>query len=126
MKKKHVTIIGELFKPLLKGLLSAVVVWLSLSTAFAQERVISGTVTDENSEGLPGVNIIVKGTSTGSITDFNGAYQVNVPEQGSSLIFSAIGYDIQEIVIGARSLIDVTMAVNVEELEEVVANFGEE
>lgn len=120
MKKKHVTIIGELFKPLLKGLLSAVVVWLSLSTAFAQERVISGTVTDENSEGLPGVNIIVKGTSTGSITDFNGAYQVNVPEQGSSLIFSAIGYDIQEIVIGARSLIDVTMAVNVEELEEVV------
>jgi TonB-linked SusC/RagA family outer membrane protein len=120
MKKKHVKIIGELFKPLLKGLLSLVVVGLSFSTALAQERVISGTVTDENSESLPGVNIIVKGTATGSITDFNGAYQVNVPEQGSSLIFSAIGYDIQEIVIGARSVIDVTMTVNVEELEEVV------
>ena len=85
MKKKHVKIIGELLKPLLKGLLFLVVVGLSFSTALAQERVISGTVTDENSEGLPGVNIIVKGTSTGSITDFNGAYQVNVPEQGSSV-----------------------------------------
>ena len=50
-------------------------------------------------EGLPGVNIIVKGTSTGSITDFNGGYQVSVPEQGSTLIFSAIGYNIQEVVI---------------------------
>ena len=120
MMKKHVKLIGELFKPLLKGLLSLVVVGFSLSAALAQERVISGTVTDENNEGLPGVNIIVKGTSTGSITDFNGDYQVSVPEQGSSLVFSAIGYNAQEIVIGARSVIDVTMDINVEELEEVI------
>ena len=120
MKKKHVKFFGELFKPLLKRLQSIAVVGLSLSTAQAQERVISGTVTDENNDGLPGVNIIVKGTSTGSITDFDGGYQVSVPEQGSTLIFSAIGYNIQEVVIGSRSIIDVSMATNVEELEEVV------
>ena len=114
MKKKHVKLIGDLFKPQLTSLQFIAVVGLSLSTALAQERVISGTVTDENNEGLPGVNIIVKGTSTGSITDFNGGYQVSVPEQGSTLIFSAIGYDIQEIVIGSRSIIDVSMTTNVE------------
>ena len=120
MKKKHVKFIRELFKPLLKRLQLLAVFGLSLSTALAQERVISGTVTDENNESLPGVNIIVKGTSTGSITDFNGDYQVSVPEQGSTLIFSAIGYNIQEVVIGSRSIIDISMTTNVEELEEVV------
>ncbi len=85
-----------------------------------QERSVSGIVYDENNEGLPGVNVVIKGTSSGTITDYEGYYQLNVPDENITLVFSAIGYDDQEILVGARSVIDVILGVNVKELEEVV------
>ena len=71
-------------------------------------------------EGLPGVNVVIKGTSSGTITDYEGNYRLNIPDENITLVFSAIGYDDQEILVGARSVIDVTLGVNVKELEEVV------
>ena len=75
MKKKYIKAVGELFKPLLKGLLSAVVLGVTLSTSMAQEREVTGSILDENGEGLPGVTIIIKGTTSGTISDFNGIYK---------------------------------------------------
>ena len=85
-----------------------------------QERSVSGIVLDELNEGLPGVNVVIKGTSSGTITDYEGNYRLNIPDENITLVFSAIGYDDQEILVGARSVIDVTLGVNVKELEEVV------
>ena len=97
---------------------------ISLSFLFfvvkAQERTLIGKVVDENSEGLPGVNIIIKGTTIGTITNFDGVYKLNIPEETNTIVFSAIGYNTQEVNIGARSTIDIVMKVNVEELQEVI------
>ena len=67
------------------------IILLSNGLIWAQERVVSGTVFDENQEGLPGVNIILKGTTIGTISDYNGSYTVNMPEEGAVLVMSAIG-----------------------------------
>ena len=85
-----------------------------------QERSVSGIVYDESNEGLPGANVVIKGTSSGTITDYEGNYRLNIPDENITLVFSAIGYDNKEVVVGARSVIDVTLNVNVQELEEVV------
>jgi len=85
-----------------------------------QERSVSGIVYDEANEGLPGANVVIKGTSSGTITDYEGNYRLNIPDENITLVFSAIGYDDKEVVVGARSVIDVTLNVNVQELEEVV------
>ena len=101
---------------------------MSLSFLFlaveAQERNLSGKVLDENNEGLPGVSIVIKDTNIGTITNFNGDFDLNIPEIGSTLTFSAVGYITQEVAIGARSIIDVAMEVNIAELEAVVVTSG--
>ncbi|HEU5291495.1 MAG TPA: SusC/RagA family TonB-linked outer membrane protein [Cyclobacteriaceae bacterium] len=81
---------------------------------------ISGQVTDEAGAPFPGVNIVVKGTSTGITTDADGKYAIDVPDANSILIFSFVGYATQEIAVGSRSVINVTMTPDVEQLEEVV------
>ncbi|MBB6461919.1 SusC/RagA family TonB-linked outer membrane protein [Flammeovirga kamogawensis] len=85
---------------------------------------VKGTVTDENEVGLPGVNVIIKGTTTGAITDFDGNYELEVATT-DILIFSFVGYDNQEQSVGDRSIINVQLATQVDELEEVVVTaFG--
>ncbi len=81
---------------------------------------ISGTVVSEAGEPLIGVNILVKGTSTGTTTDLEGKYQLDVPEDATTLIFSYIGYKDVEISINGQSVIDVTMLSDEEQLQEVV------
>ena len=80
---------------------------------------VSGTVTDETGESLIGVNVLVVGTSTGTITDLDGNYELSV-NPGASLIFSYTGYSSQTIVVGSQSTINITLAPNAELLEEVV------
>src|SRR5690242_2129487 len=94
---------------------------LHLSVAWAQERVVSGKVTSaEDGTTLPGVNVVVKGTATGTVTDALGTYRLTVPASGSTLVFSFIGLVTQEVEINSRSTIDLQMAQDVTQLGEVV------
>ncbi len=95
--------------------------------AYAQDRTVTGTVTSsEDGSTLPGVNVLVKGTTTGTITDFNGAYSLNTSDD-AVLIFSFVGYSAQEISVSNRSIIDVTLSPDVKQLSEVVVTaFGVE
>jgi TonB-dependent SusC/RagA subfamily outer membrane receptor len=82
---------------------------------------ITGKVTDkEKGEALPGVNVLVKGTVTGTITDMNGAYSITAPEPNGTLVFSYIGYTTEEVPITNRSVIDVSLLPNIQALGEVV------
>ncbi|WP_192579251.1 TonB-dependent receptor [Dyadobacter aurulentus] len=85
-----------------------------------KERSISGTVTDAEGGALPGVTVLVKGTSVGAATDANGKYNLAVPDGAAVLAFTMVGYSPQEKEIGAASIIDVTMAASTSELSEVV------
>ncbi|MDH5379214.1 MAG: SusC/RagA family TonB-linked outer membrane protein [Cyclobacteriaceae bacterium] len=91
------------------------------SIAWAQERTVSGKVTSaEDGTALPGVNVVLKGTTTGVVTDIDGNYQITVPQDGATLSFTFIGYlDVSEVV-GNRSVINVSMETNIQELAEVV------
>ena len=82
---------------------------------------ISGKVTSaEDGSTLPGVNVLVKGTTLGTVTDIDGNYRLDVPADATTLIFSFIGLHPQEVNIGNRSVIDVKMASDVTELSEVI------
>jgi len=81
---------------------------------------VSGTVTEESGEPLPGVNVLIKGTTIGTTTDAAGRYTLEVPDENSILVFSFIGYVSQEVVVGSRSVIDLALAADVQALEEVV------
>ncbi len=82
---------------------------------------VTGKVTaDDTSEGLPGVNVTVKGTLSGTISDANGNFSIDVPSTTSILVFSSIGYIAQEIIVGTQLVINVTMVADIELLEEVV------
>ncbi|SEJ40413.1 TonB-linked outer membrane protein, SusC/RagA family [Dyadobacter sp. SG02] len=87
--------------------------------ARAQQQV-AGKVTDSRGEPLPGVNIIVKNTSTGTVTNVDGTYSLKVSEANSILLFSYIGYTPAEVPVNGRSNIDVTMKEDQQHLDEVV------
>ncbi|SHG75253.1 TonB-linked outer membrane protein, SusC/RagA family [Salegentibacter echinorum] len=86
---------------------------------FAQESTVTGTVIDEDGLPLPGVNVIVKQSSRGTQTDFDGNYSISV-NQGEVLIFSYVGFDSQEITVGDSNIINVTMKVDAASLDEVI------
>lgn len=90
----------------------------SFQAAVAQNT-ISGKVTD-NSGPLPGVNVIVQGTTNGTVTDFDGNYSIRVPEDAITLVFSYIGYTTRQISINGRTEIDLTMTEDAQALSEVV------
>ena len=93
----------------------------SMFIAKAQDRTVSGTVSSsEDESAVPGVNVVVKGTAIGTISDIDGKYSIMVPSDESILVFSYIGLGTQEIVVGVRSLIDVKMIVDMTELTEIV------
>lgn len=80
---------------------------------------VSGKVTDFNGESLPGVNVVVKATKLGTITDSNGRYTISV-EENDTLIFSYVGFENVEIPVEGRTVIDVTLSADVEQLDEIV------
>jgi TonB-dependent starch-binding outer membrane protein SusC len=103
--------------------------WLALTLlcypAFSQNRTVSGQVTTyEDGSPLPAVSVVVKGTTTGTSTDFQGRYQLDVPPQ-AVLIFSFIGFNTQEVQVGDRTVLDVKMTADVKTLNElVVVGYG--
>jgi TonB-linked SusC/RagA family outer membrane protein len=81
---------------------------------------ITGKVRDENGNDFPGVNVLVKGSSVGTSTDINGQYTLEVPDENAVLVFSFIGYSTQEVAVGSRTTVDLTMVPDVQALDEVV------
>jgi TonB-linked SusC/RagA family outer membrane protein len=92
--------------------------------SFAQEKTVSGKVTDQNGAPLPGVSVLVVGTITGAQSDFDGLYSISVA-QGATLRFSYIGQKTQDVVVGSSNTVNVQLAEDAQALEEViVTGFG--
>ncbi len=97
-----------------------VILGLLGNSLYAQERRVTGTVTDASSGvSLPGVTVLVMGTNVGTITDSNGQYELSVPE-GSVLVFSFIGMATTEVPVGQRNIIDVALESDFRALDEVI------
>lgn len=94
---------------------------ISTAGAFAQNVTVKGKVTDvQTKEAIPGANVVVKGTTNGVITNFDGEYEISVPAN-ATLQFSFIGYATQEVPVNGKKSIDVKLVVESKELDEVVA-----
>ncbi len=93
-----------------------------------QGREVTGRViSQEDNDGLPGVNVIVKGTSQGSVTDVEGNYKVEVPDESSTLVFSSVGFISEEVTVGQQSIIDMVMVADLTALDEIVViGYGEQ
>ena len=97
-----------------------ILILASQVSVFGQGKQVTGTVYDDSGETLPGVNVIVKGTAIGTITNIDGSYAINLPNGASELLFSFVGYNDQTVSIDNKTQIDVTMKENVLEMDEVV------
>jgi TonB-linked SusC/RagA family outer membrane protein len=96
-------------------------VLMTCSAAMAQEFQVSGKVTSgEDQSPLPGVNILVKGTTSGTISDADGAFTITVASGNDILVFSFVGFTSQEVPIGGRTSFDVTLASDAKQLSEIV------
>ncbi|QKZ13682.1 SusC/RagA family TonB-linked outer membrane protein [Spirosoma sp. KUDC1026] len=108
----------------MRQILSVGLVFLLVLTSggvWAQGRLVSGKVTSStDGSALPGVNVVVKGTSNGTVTDSDGMYKLTVPSANSTLVFSFIGHITKEQPIGGQAVVDVTLADDTKQLTEVV------
>ncbi len=88
----------------------------------AQDRTITGRITSgEDNSALPGVNVLIKGTNRGTLTDVDGNYKLDVPDNAETvLIISSVGYQREEIVIGDKSVIDIALSPDIKSLQEIV------
>ncbi len=101
------------------GLMSAIV--FSVNAEIIQGLTVTGRVTASlDGEGLPGVNVVLKGSQEGTITDISGNYSLNVVDENSVLVFSYVGYNSEEITVGSRTVIDIEMIEDITALSEVV------
>ena len=91
------------------------------------QKAISGKVTDENGDAVPGANVSVKGTTAGTITDANGMYRLTLPANANTLVISFVGYLPQEMIIGNQSVINVVLLADIQTLSEiVVVGYGQQ
>lgn len=110
----------DLFKLFFRGL-SLLVLVLGLQQHTMAQITVTGQVTDaEDNSPLTGVTVLVKGTSTGAVTDIDGNYTIEAPSSNSVLVFSFVGYESEEIQVGNQRVIDVALSVSTAQLEEVV------
>ncbi|HEY8933600.1 MAG TPA: SusC/RagA family TonB-linked outer membrane protein [Cyclobacteriaceae bacterium] len=101
--------------------LTAVLMFATSGELWAQDRTVTGRVTSaEDGSALPGVNIVLKGTLVGTVTDSDGKYSLSVPSTANILVFSFIGLKGAEVEIGARAVVDVQLQSDVHQLQEVI------
>ncbi len=98
----------------------SLILFIGMETLSAQTKAISGKVVDDQGVAIPGVSIMVKGTTTGTITTPDGMYNINVSEDATALVFSFVGMKQQEIMIEGKTVIDVTLSADSEDIDEVV------
>ncbi|GJM59944.1 TonB-dependent receptor [Persicobacter diffluens] len=104
-----------------RAILFALSVLMTAMSAYAQGRLVSGQVTAaESGEPIPGVNVMIKGSSTGTITDIDGKYSINTPSPNDYLVFSFIGLATEEVKLGSQTEIDMVMTADIKQLEDVV------
>jgi TonB-linked SusC/RagA family outer membrane protein len=101
-------------------LLLCMLLCISTVSVLAQSTTVSGTVKDENNAPLPGVNVLLKGTTQGTATDANGSFQLQSVDGNGTLVFSAIGYVAEEVAINNRSTINLSLVPDIQSLNEVV------
>jgi TonB-linked SusC/RagA family outer membrane protein len=95
----------------------------AVTTPAAQVAIqVKGTVNDEKGLPLPGVSVLIKGTKTGTQTTVNGTYTLSVPDEGSILVFSFIGYERQEVTVGKKTVINITLLPRTDQISEVVVS----
>lgn len=102
------------------SVLSLLLLGFALSVTFAQQRTVTGNVTSEDQGALPGVNIVVQGTTQGAVTDGQGNYSISVTGDDATLVFSFIGYSTQAVPVGSQTTINVTLEPDVTSLDEIV------
>ena len=120
--KQYSTSVGTRLGCHRRSLASTLVLGVLAVPALAQTQAVSGQVKAATGEGLPGVNVILKGTSVGTTTNAAGKYSLAVPanQAGATLTFSFVGYKPQDIAVGTQTSIDVTLGEDTKELAEVV------
>jgi TonB-linked SusC/RagA family outer membrane protein len=98
----------------------------AVSVSQVTESAVNGKVSDAKGDALPGVSVVIKGTTKGSITDASGKFSLQVPDSKSVLIFSYVGYETKEVVVGNQKEINVTLEDDANTLQEVVVvGYGE-
>ena len=105
----------------MKKIIYTLLIFLALGhTVYGQQKVITGTVIeDANSTLMPGINVAIKGTNTGTFTDIDGKFSISV-KPGDILVFSFVGYETQDIKINNQTSLTVRMKAKLSELDEVV------
>ncbi|MCK4989587.1 MAG: TonB-dependent receptor plug domain-containing protein [Bacteroidales bacterium] len=104
----------------MRKIFTLIIFFSFISFGFSQQQTITGTITGgDSNETLPGVSILVKGTTTGAITDYEGKYSITV-EKGDVLIVSFVGYLDKEVTIKDQAFINIILVPNIEDLEEVI------
>ena len=94
---------------------------LLVQGVFAQDRTVSGKVSSaDDGVPLPGVNILLKGSTNGTVTDAGGSYRIVIPASGGTLVFSFIGMVTQEVTVTSQQVVDISMASDSQQLGEVV------
>ncbi|NJN25103.1 MAG: TonB-dependent receptor [Cyclobacteriaceae bacterium] len=83
-------------------------------------KITGKVVSGDDNEGLPGVNVIVKGTTQGTVTDVEGNYELQVPDENSILVFSSVGFISEEVALSGRSVVDMMLTPDITALEEIV------
>ncbi|GLU54243.1 SusC/RagA family TonB-linked outer membrane protein [Dyadobacter frigoris] len=95
-------------------------IFSSIEASAQDKRVTGKVVSSTDNIGLPGVNVTVKGTTTGTVTDADGKYAIDLKTSGAILVYSSIGFGKQEIVVGTKSVVDVSLVDDIKNLSEVV------
>lgn len=117
----------ELSKPTrLKHVLTFSFFFLFILGGFAQERVISGNVKDDIGEPVIGANVYIKGTTTGTTTDFDGNFQLEISETAKTLVISYVGYETKEVSVRNKSTFDITLGSSLDLSEVIVTALGVE
>ncbi len=115
---------NERFYFMLRPMLFVAAFVLMLSSAFAQITV-NGTITSEDQQPLIGATVLVKGTTTGAVTDLDGKFTVQVPDQNAVLVIGYTGFAEQEITVGTQTLLNIVLKVDIQRLNElVVVGYG--